>query len=229
MDSENRRGSERKEGIAIPPAPTPFPDAPTPISPQASQKQTRPAEKREINVIDEIKRSEHSLPPAPGHEEIKSLILGDKENKKEAVAQKETPERESKAKQPDAEKPHHGVMSKISSDAQDISVSPPLFIKIDKYSELVKDIQKLKGNMLALRDALDAISDIEKELISGISLAHKALDDFSMVISSMDSKLLRAHSIDNVPINTKEMDSYIKGVYEKMERIKKELESVGMQ
>jgi hypothetical protein len=109
--------------------------------------------------------------------------------------------------------------------APDVSLSPPLFIKLDKYSDIVKNLQKLKSFSLAMRDALDAVSDIEKELTSGISLAHKALDEFNHAIANLDSKVLRAHGSDT-SADTKEIDDYIKNVYGQMERIKKELGSI---
>ena len=112
------------------------------------------------------------------------------------------------------------------SSSPDISISPPLFIKVDKYTEIVKNLQKLKSFSLSLRDALDALSEIERELVSGISLAHKALDEFNQVIAGLDAKFMRAHSIEETPINTSEMDKYIEGVYKQMERIKKELQTL---
>jgi hypothetical protein len=109
--------------------------------------------------------------------------------------------------------------------APDVSISPPLFVKLDKYSDIVKNLNKLKSFSLAMRDALDAVSDIEKELTSGISLAHKALDEFNNAIANLDSKVLRVHGADTAA-DTKEIDDYIKNVYGQMERIKKELGSI---
>jgi len=51
---------------------------------------------------------------------------------------------------------------------------PPLFIKLEKYQDVINTIHKLKTFSLSLRDALDALADVEKELQTGMSLAHKA-------------------------------------------------------
>ena len=68
--------------------------------------------------------------------------------------------------------------------------SPPLFIKIDKYRELVQSIKDLRSHALSLRDALDALTDIEKELRNGINITQSSLDRFNSIIASLDSRLL---------------------------------------
>ena len=123
-------------------------------------------------------------------------------------------------KPPQGEGSHHG-------DNVGIHGSPPVFIKIDKYSDIVKNLGNLKSFALSLRDALDAMADIEKELTTGISIAHKALDDFNTTIAVLDSKLLRANSIQEMNIqNPGDVDKYIKGIYDQMDKIKSELKSL---
>lgn len=113
------------------------------------------------------------------------------------------------------------------SDSVDIHGSPPVFIKIDKYTDIVKNLSKLKSYAMSLRDALDALADIEKELTTGISIAHKALDDFNTIIAVLDSKLLRASAIKDMDVSAPgDVDKYIKGIYDQMERIKSELKSI---
>jgi hypothetical protein len=112
--------------------------------------------------------------------------------------------------------------------------SPPLFIKIDKYSDVVKNLQSLKSYALSLRDAIDALSDIENELKSGLSLTQKALDRFNTIISLLDSRLLRFQGGESedvgplklTPKSSDEIDSYIKGMYEQMEKIRDELKTI---
>jgi hypothetical protein len=112
-------------------------------------------------------------------------------------------------------------------DVVDIHGSPPVFIKIDKYSDIVKNLSRLKAYSMSLRDALDALADIEKELTTGISIAHKALDDFNTIISMLDSRLLRASSIKELEASgPEEMDKYIKGIYNQMDKIKEELKEI---
>ncbi|RLI97758.1 MAG: hypothetical protein DRO99_02510 [Candidatus Aenigmatarchaeota archaeon] len=106
--------------------------------------------------------------------------------------------------------------------------SPPLFIKIDKYRELVQNLSELKSYSLSLRDALDALADIEKEISNGISVTQMALDKINHVISTLDAKLLRVGSESEADIveMPKEMDNYVKNLYDNMERIKHELRTL---
>jgi hypothetical protein len=106
---------------------------------------------------------------------------------------------------------------------------PPLFIRIDKYKELIQNLQRLKSYALSLRDALDALNDIEKELRTGIDLTQKALDDFNSIISVMDSKLIRLAGGEEGEIEgetPEHMDEYIKGVYDQISKIKDELRTI---
>lgn len=105
---------------------------------------------------------------------------------------------------------------------------PPLFIKIDKYQDVVENLQKLKSIALGLRDALDALADIEKELTTGINITHKALDDFNTIISMLDSKLTRVGKIGTgKKIGTVgEVDNYVRNIYSQMDKIKQELKNV---
>jgi len=108
-----------------------------------------------------------------------------------------------------------------------VNESPPLFVKVEKYRNIVDNIQKLKSYSLGLRDALDALADIEKELQNGISVLNRALDNFNSIIGLLDAKLLRIQGIEKSTVETpKEMDEYVKGVYDQVERIKKDLKSM---
>ncbi len=106
---------------------------------------------------------------------------------------------------------------------------PPLFIKIDKYRDVVDNLQKLKSLALSLRDALDALADIEKELTTGINISHKALDDFNTIISMLDSKLTRIGNVRDAgkSVGTPgEVNTYVRDIYSQMDRIKQELKNV---
>jgi len=106
---------------------------------------------------------------------------------------------------------------------------PPLFIRIDKYKEIIQNLQRLKSYALSLRDALDALNDIEKELRTGIDLTQKALDDFNAIISVMDAKLIRLAGGEEGEIEgetPEHMDDYIKGVYDQISKIRDELKTI---
>jgi hypothetical protein len=106
---------------------------------------------------------------------------------------------------------------------------PPLFIKIEKYKEIIQNLQRLKSYALSLRDALDALNDIEKELKTGIEITQKALDDFNAIIAVMDSKLIRLTGGEEGEFEgeiPEHMDDYIKGVYDQISKIRDELRTI---
>ncbi len=208
MNDKTKKISERDEGIEIPSTPSPLEEIKKSVEIKGERELPPPPSP--------VRISEEELPYAPGHEKAE-----EKPKETKSVEDKKQPEvkPEIKIEKPEKEGPGE-------EHYPDTSISPPLFIKVDKYTELVKDIQKLKSISLALRDALDALSDVEKELVSGISLAHKTLDDFNQLLSNLDSKLLRVHTLEETPIDTKEVDEYIKNVYNQIEKIKQELKMI---
>jgi|GEM_PF-810697 len=159
-------------------------------------------------------KAEHStLPGMPAPSQQQPLIEDD-----EGIFPEPMPKQ---AKQLPA-RVHHKVPEVTSATKP----SPPLFIKIDKYRELVQGIKDLRSNALSLRDALDAITDIEKELRNGINITQNALDNFNSIISAIDSGLLRVGAEEDVVEVPKEMDEYVKELYDHVERIKHDLKTI---
>ncbi len=131
---------------------------------------------------------------------------------------------------PESQEPPEGMPEEAEEPAMQSTtrLAPPLFIKIDKYEDVIKNVQELRSYALSLRDALDALADIEKELKVGMEIAHRALDRANAIISVLDSKLVRTDGIDiegeiKAP---KEIEGYIKNVYGQIERLKDELRAI---
>ena len=108
---------------------------------------------------------------------------------------------------------------------------PPVFIKVDRYGEVLEDIQKLRSYSLGLRDALDAMAEIEKEFKVAMSLTNKVLDKVNMLLSSIDMKLLKKGG--EVPVGGEpsvkpppEIESYVKGIYDQIDKLKNELSAI---
>ncbi|MBU0530744.1 MAG: hypothetical protein ABIH52_00210 [Candidatus Aenigmatarchaeota archaeon] len=107
--------------------------------------------------------------------------------------------------------------------------SPPLFIKIEKYRDVVREVQKLRSYALGLRDALDALSDVEAELKNGLSVAQKTLDHFNSIISLLDAKFLKVQGLDESEKDTpEEIDKYVDNLYNHVERIKTDIKTLAM-
>lgn len=112
----------------------------------------------------------------------------------------------------------------------------PLFIKIERYREVVHNIQQLRSFALSLRDALDALTEIERQLQTGISISHKALDSFNNIISLLDAKLSHTHMEEQdvreiereVETQTpREIETYVQNINQEMQKLKKDLQSIG--
>jgi len=110
------------------------------------------------------------------------------------------------------------------------AVSPPVFVKVDRYRELLDDIQKLRSYSLGLRDALDAMNEIEKEFKAAMTLTNKVLDKVNIIISSLDMKLLKktgvSHGEEPKIKPPEEVEGYLRGIYDQVEKLKAELQSI---
>ncbi len=107
--------------------------------------------------------------------------------------------------------------------------SPPVFVKLERYKEILDDVQKLRSYSLGLRDAIDAMADIEKELKTAMTLINKVLDKVNILISAVDSKLLQKAGPSSALSTIKppeDVESYVKGIYDQIEKLKGELKTL---
>ena len=113
--------------------------------------------------------------------------------------------------------------------------APPLFIKVDKYRSVLEQIEKLRSFALSLRDALDALTEMEREIQAGLAICHKGLDNLNATLSILHSTLSRSHVEEShiksvtepIRVETpREIEDYVKGMYQQMEKIKRDLEAI---
>ncbi len=69
--------------------------------------------------------------------------------------------------------------------------SPPIFIKVEKYREIIKGMRDLRSYILNLRDTLDVLVDMQRELANGIEIAQKTLDELGTILSGLDSLFIK--------------------------------------
>lgn len=113
-------------------------------------------------------------------------------------------------------------------DQQPRADGPPLFIKVDRYKDIVKNVQQLRTYTVGLRDTLDALGEMEKELKVGVDMCHKALDRVNIVLTFLDTKFLRLQGLENVEPERQsdEIERYVRGVHEQMEKLKQNLKNI---
>jgi len=113
--------------------------------------------------------------------------------------------------------------------------SPPLFIKVERYKEVLAYIQKLRSNALGLRDALDALNEIQKEVETGLHTSQKALDSFNAILGLLYEKLSRskkpekkpeAKPLPAKPRTPQEVETYAKELFDELEKLKTNLKKV---
>jgi hypothetical protein len=113
--------------------------------------------------------------------------------------------------------------------------SPPIFIKVDKYRNIIRNIRDLKSYLLNLRDALDVLEDMQKEVANGIEVAHKTLDELNMIISNLDSFFMRPQGIEHHMeeemsepgrMSPGEAENYMKGVSTQLEKLRAQLRAI---
>lgn len=115
------------------------------------------------------------------------------------------------------------------------SQSPPLFIKVDKYRQIIKNIRDLKSHILNLRDALDVLEDMQREVANGVQIAHKTLDELNVILSNLDSVFLRPQGIDHhmeeedLPEPGRppaQVDNYMSNVQTQLEKLRAQLKAI---
>ncbi|MEM5797968.1 MAG: hypothetical protein QW703_00235 [Candidatus Aenigmatarchaeota archaeon] len=102
--------------------------------------------------------------------------------------------------------------------------APPVFIKIDKYSDVVRNLNRLREGMINLRDALHMLSNAEKELQANIENVYRLLDKVADSLGFLDDVLLRAFK--EKPAGREDLEGYVKELYNQIEKIKSQLRTV---
>ncbi|MFH1445207.1 MAG: hypothetical protein ABIF08_01865 [Nanoarchaeota archaeon] len=102
---------------------------------------------------------------------------------------------------------------------EESSVAPPLFIKIEKYNDIVNHIKRLKSLSLGLRDALDALGEIEKEIANGVVVANRALDGLNEIVRELDIRFAKVREMEDKR-TPKHIDDYVQRSYERVEKLK---------
>ncbi len=111
--------------------------------------------------------------------------------------------------------------------------TPPLFIKVSRYKDIVQQINQLKSYILGLRDTIDALTEIQVELNNALKLANRALDHINSTAASIDARMTAIQEPDErleLPSEPgappSDIESCIKDLYHHMEKIKSELKSI---
>ncbi|NOX71304.1 MAG: hypothetical protein GXO64_01215 [Candidatus Micrarchaeota archaeon] len=161
--------------------------------------------------------------------EIRNIVDGSHKNQKMAEKKILPPPLPLDEQKPMPSLSEHKTESPVQVPKRPVEkhASPPLFIKIERYREIVKQIQDLRSTALTLRDALDALFEMEREIKAGLDIAQKTLDKFNTTLLALDGSLIRSQGIDVEPAEeSKELEEYIRKIYSQVERIRTDMKTI---
>lgn len=175
-----------------------------------------------------------NLPPLANPEELSPPDLSlpepieNEPKRKGFFRKKQTPNPIPKAVVPVPKKPVHETHKSESKRP-----SPPIFVKVEKYKDIVENLHGLKTQAVGLRDTLEVLLDVEAELKRALDVTNRTLDSFNTLLSGLESQLTRVTpdeervNLNNLPIKPpNEIDGFVKDLHEHIEKIKDELESI---
>jgi len=107
-------------------------------------------------------------------------------------------------------------------------VSVPLFIKLDKYKNIVSALMQLKTYTIALKNSLVALEHIEKAREETISVLSKNLEKMNEKISELEKDLVKPIGFPYAPPETFEelstLQTSLTSLKSQIEQLKEEIE-----
>lgn len=112
-----------------------------------------------------------------------------------------------------------------------VKTKAPLFIKLDRYDELIKTIHALKNNYVALVDVIDVIIGVADEIKNGLNIVENILKDLNSKLADLDAKFMKPSAMEHAEKEEKienidEIERYIREVSIRIEEIRKNLRKV---
>jgi len=116
--------------------------------------------------------------------------------------------------------------------------SPPLFVKIDKYTDIQTHLQELRTHSGNMKRTLDRLTESQKKLQLGLSMSYNTLDRINQTLQFLDSKFsgrvikTPASRDPYQPVTSmhsasdEELESYLKDINKQVTKIKSELDDV---
>jgi hypothetical protein len=84
--------------------------------------------------------------------------------------------------------------------AEPQDMSAPLFIKLTKYREILKNMNQIKININLIRDHITMLNELEQLKSQNMALMESALQDVLQTIGKMDSDFMKPTGFtDEVP------------------------------
>jgi hypothetical protein len=171
------------------------------------------------------KRKQPFQPPVPASEDLPIFPLP-------GMKIPPMPERIEEPVLPEMPEMGQKMQKPVAKKAEMPKTSPPLFIKVTKYRDILQHINNLKSYILGLRDTMDALREIQSELNKAIGLSNRTLDHINSMVGAIDSRMTaigEPEEMLDMPGQAgppADIEAYIKDLYNHMEKIKSELKTI---
>ncbi|MEM5834253.1 MAG: hypothetical protein QXQ69_00175 [Candidatus Aenigmatarchaeota archaeon] len=115
---------------------------------------------------------------------------------------------------------------KIEEKKEEKIESPPVFIKVEKYDEIVLEMGKIKDILEELKGILVSLKELEKTRKETLEEIHNISKDLEERVSKLYSTFLKPYSYEEVPIEgTEEVENIIDELKSQIEELKSEMEA----
>lgn len=110
----------------------------------------------------------------------------------------------------------------------------PLFVKIDRYQEILNSVENLKSILLGVRDLLNLMQQLDRIKIESEALLNKNIQEVIINISNMDKEFIRPKGINvenSVPelrdnAGYEKVGSYIGDLQRELDNLKSQLQTL---
>ena len=104
----------------------------------------------------------------------------------------------------------------------------PLFIKIDKYKEVLQKVQKMKNIVNNLNRLILLQDSIEKARADSIDSMKKNIQDFQTTVQTLDQELVRPRQMEPFikDQQTQSVDTYTKEIEGEVNKLKEQLKNI---
>jgi hypothetical protein len=106
----------------------------------------------------------------------------------------------------------------------------PLFVKIDRYRNILRSLSELKTTLALAKNAFGMLEQMEKIKSDNLNLISNAMDKIEKKLAALDAEFLRPSGFQDERSNAYEMESLqgvISDVRTQIEQLKNEMQQVG--
>jgi Asp-tRNA(Asn)/Glu-tRNA(Gln) amidotransferase C subunit len=106
----------------------------------------------------------------------------------------------------------------------------PLFIKIERYREVLDKMELLKASLLNLRDIIKVSEQLDRLKVEAENLMQKNLREIIKIVTDLDKEFVKPKGFESETsfptIETEKMGDYIEDLQKELKKLKEHLEKI---